>query len=107
MERRGFSFGTTSDNPHPLTRDDDGLAQTGSVRSNHIDSRGRGDPKGYGPKDARAIDARANRGTSYPGGSVGKAERRPTTPSVSRARAGSDSEWWDGRWFGDPPRRGG
>ena len=104
MARGGFNFGSTSEHPEGLRRDEGGTRGYGAVDEGHIDNRGRGDPKGYGPKDAGHIDASANRSTSYPGG-YAKQASRPVQASNARALRGSASETWMQEWYGYPSKR--
>jgi hypothetical protein len=115
---RGFSFGTTSDNPHPLTRDDGGTRQTGSVRADHaIDSehsrphsKGFNNPEtDYGPSDLADVDHIDRSMPQYPRGAgyTPQPDRRGPGASVARAKAGSDSEWWPDTWYGYPSKRQG
>jgi hypothetical protein len=120
LNRRGFDFGTTSDNPHPLTRDDGGTRQTGSVRSDHAISREYNDPRrsagfqnpqaDYGPGNTGSghIDDRRLTGRQYPAGSgYTKQPDRPVQASDARALRGSASETWMGQWYGYPSKRQG
>jgi hypothetical protein len=45
MNRRGFDFGTTSDSPTPLRRDDGGVRQSGSVCADHAVDREHNRPR--------------------------------------------------------------
>jgi hypothetical protein len=121
LQRRGFEFGTTSDNPHPLTRDDGGLGQSGSVRADHAVDREHNRPrrgagfdnpeKDFGPaciSDEDHIDARQAVRPQYPAGAgYTRQPDRSERASAARARAGSANEYWDARWYGDPSKRQG
>jgi hypothetical protein len=117
MRTRGFSFGTTSDNPRPLTRDDGAAHQPGPVRRDHaIDaqhnrphSRGFQNPeRDYGPADmgtAGHIDGSHTR-PQYPAGAgYTKQADRPVQASNQRALNSSASETWMQQWYGYPAKR--
>ena len=62
MSRRGWDFGTTSDNPRPLTRDDGGVCPSGSIRADHaVESRAQPSPpwRGLRQPGARLWTARS------------------------------------------------
>jgi hypothetical protein len=122
MNRRGWDFGTTSDNPTPLRRDDGGPRQFGAVRTDHAVDREHNNPrrgagfanpeKDYGPKDLGSsghIDGTHTR-PQYPAGAgYGKQREQygPVKASNARALRTSASETWMGQWFGYPARRQG
>ena len=115
----GFHFGTTSDNPRPLTRDEGG-AWSGKVRSDHaVDaqhnrphSRGFQNPqRDFGPPDQISgrshIDARQATRPQYPAGAgyTKQSDPRGPTWSEGRARSSSADEYFPNSWYGGPSRR--
>jgi hypothetical protein len=111
MRRSSFSFGTTSDNSTPLTRDDGGVRDYGAIDEDHIDcGRGRGDPKDYGPDVAADhIDESALQSPPWAAGQGYTSQPDPRGPtwSAARARASSGSEWLPDSWYGGPSKRQG
>jgi hypothetical protein len=113
----GFHPGTTSENPIPLTVDDGGFDQRGSIPANQIDDRSMQRPhRGAGfdnpePDYGNAytgrghLDGNLARRSSAPQSGYGRQPDRGVLASPARARAGSANEFWDSSWYGDPPRR--
>jgi hypothetical protein len=118
LRRGGWDFGTTSETRTPLTRDDGGVRQAGSVRADHAVARQYNDPhskgfrnpeKDYGPRDmgtAGHIDGSHTR-PQYPQGAgyTKQADKRGPGASNARAMRTSDSETFMQEWYGYPARR--
>jgi hypothetical protein len=119
LRRSGWDFGTTSQERRPLTRDDGGVRQAGSVRADHaVDaqhnnphSRGFRNPeKDYGPRDMGSVDHINGSHTrpQYPqGAGYTRQADRPVQASNKRAIDSSASETWMQEWYGYPAKRQG
>jgi hypothetical protein len=118
-----FHFGTTSENPVPLRRDDGGLRHnTGSIRNDHAIAREYNRPQrgsgftnpepDYGPRGMGRVDHINNperTGPAYPHGAgyTKQADRRGPGASNARALRDSASETWMQEWYGYPSKRQG
>jgi hypothetical protein len=117
---RGYDFGSTSENPEGLHRDDGGVRDYGAIDEDHIDcrqytrpQRGSGftNPAGdYGPSDMGSVDHIDGSLTrpQYPSGAgYTKQPDRGVNASEARARASSANEYWPDSWYGGPSKRQG
>ena len=112
-----FNFGTVSDIPEPLTVDDGGLRDRGSVGQDHIDNRRFQKARGYyrGTSDpdynpARVgtahIDERALQQPQW--NKWPKQKDRPVVANAARARRSSADEYYfNSAWYGAPSKRQG
>jgi hypothetical protein len=112
-----FSFGTTSDNPRPLTKDEGGIWE-GKVKADHAVDAQHNRPHARGFQNPQADYGRAKVGVdhinerpltkpAYPAGAgyTKQSDPRGPTWSEGRARASSADEYFPNSWYGGPSRR--